>query len=74
MEVRSDPNQPSCGTLVAALGFASSAWRFVEPGCFHRLDGATTMSNLRYVVSNSRFLILPWNQMPEYRLKHPWAE
>jgi len=50
----------AAGHIVAALGFGASAWK-VKPR--DQLIGWTTdqrQQNLRLVVNNARFLILPW--------------
>lgn len=84
METRSDPDQPTGGTLVAALGFASSAWRLSSREAFIGWTEQQRVANLRYVVSNARFLILPWIRCPNLassilgrvvrRLPRDWEE
>ncbi len=64
LEACSDPNQLSGGTLVAALGFASSAWRLSTRDAFIGWTEQQRVANLRFVVSNARFLILPWIRCP----------
>jgi len=46
--------------LVAALGFASSAWRLSSRDAFIGWSDKQREVNLRLVVNNVRFLILPW--------------
>lgn len=46
--------------LVAALGFASSAWRLSSRESFIGWSDKQRETNLRLVVNNVRFLILPW--------------
>jgi len=46
--------------LVAALGFASSAWRLASRDAFIGWSDKQREVNLRLVVNNVRFLILPW--------------
>lgn len=51
---------PKRALLVAALGFAPAAWRVASRDAFIGWTDAQRVSNLRYVVGNARFLILPW--------------
>ncbi|MHC1743062.1 MAG: Druantia anti-phage system protein DruA [Syntrophobacteraceae bacterium] len=51
---------PRDAFLVAVLGYAASAWRVSSRDAFIGWTDEQRMANLRYVVSNSRFLILPW--------------
>lgn len=46
--------------LVAALGFAASAWRLSSRDYFIGWSDKQREANLRLVVNNVRFLILPW--------------
>ena len=46
--------------LVAALGFASAAWRLSSREAFIGWSEKQREVNLRLVVNNVRFLILPW--------------
>ena len=46
--------------LVAVLGFASSAWRLSSRDSFIGWSDKQRETNLRLVVNNVRFLILPW--------------
>ncbi len=52
------------GILLAVLGFASSAWRLSSRDQFIGWTDEQRIANLRYVVSNARFLILPWIRRP----------
>jgi hypothetical protein len=56
--------QPSDQILLAALGFASSAWQLASREAFIGWTEQQRVANLRYVVSNARFLILPWIKFP----------
>lgn len=55
-----DLNQPRSEPLLAVLGFAASAWRLSSRDEFIGWTDEQRTANLRYVVSNARFLILPW--------------
>ena len=46
--------------LVAALGFASAAWRLSSRDSFIGWSDKQRETNLRLVANNARFLILPW--------------
>jgi len=46
--------------LVAALGFASPAWRLSSREAFIGWSDKQRQANLRLVTNNVRFLILPW--------------
>lgn len=48
--------------LLAALGFASSAWRLASRDWFVGWTNEQRETNLKFVVNNARFLILPWIQ------------
>ena len=45
---------------LAAFGFASAALKVADRDNWIGWDPETRMANLRYVVNNTRFLILPW--------------
>lgn len=45
---------------VAAIGFASPAWKTRDRDAWIGWDHETRARNLHYVVNNTRFLILPW--------------
>jgi len=45
--------------LLAALGFASAAWRVLDRDDFIGWDDAQRLARLRLVVNNARFLIMP---------------
>jgi hypothetical protein len=49
---------------VAVLGFSGAAWRVEARERWIGWSEAERQRNLRYVVNNSRFLILPWAQSP----------
>ena len=59
-----NPNQARDGHLLAVLGFAASAWRLSSRDEFIGWSEQQRIANLRYVVSNARFLILPWIKSP----------
>jgi hypothetical protein len=46
--------------VVACLQFSSPAWRMAERDRWIGWDDATRGRNLQHVVTNSRFLVLPW--------------
>jgi hypothetical protein len=50
--------------LLAVLGFAGSAWRLSSRDDFIGWTEEQRVANLRYVVGNARFLILPWIRCP----------
>lgn len=54
----------SRGQLLALLGFSCAAWRLACRDLFIGWDDATRGANLKRVVNNSRFLILPWIKAP----------
>ncbi|MFX0136424.1 MAG: Druantia anti-phage system protein DruA [Candidatus Hodarchaeota archaeon] len=45
---------------VACLGWGSAAWRVKFRDEFIGWDKPTREGNLRFVVNNTRFLVLPW--------------
>ncbi len=45
---------------VGAIGFASPAWKTRDRDAWIGWDQDTRTHNLHYIVSNTRFLILPW--------------
>lgn len=47
-------------TVVGALQFSSPAWRMAARDQWIGWDDATRRRNLQHIVSNSRFLLLPW--------------
>ncbi len=49
---------------VAALGFSGAAWRVEARERWIGWSDAARQRNLRYVVNNSRFLIMPWVESP----------
>lgn len=49
--------------LLAALGFASAAWRLSAREKFIGWSNAQRETHLKLVVNNVRFLILPWNRI-----------
>jgi hypothetical protein len=57
-------NQPYDEHLLAVLGFAGSAWRLSSRDEFIGWTDEQRIANLRYVVGNARFLILPWIKSP----------
>ncbi len=79
-----DSDKSPNGILLAVLGFASSAWRLSSRDRFIGWNDEQRIANLRYVVSNARFLILPWIRCPNLasrilggivrRLPHDWEE
>jgi len=50
----------ACGQVVAALGFAASAWKTAPRDEFIGWSHKQRKRNLQLVVNNARFLILPW--------------
>jgi len=50
--------------LLAAIGFASSAWKLRSRDRFIDWDDNQRSANLKLVVNNARFLILPWIKLP----------
>ena len=79
-----DSDKSPNGILLAVLGFASSAWRLSSRDRFIGWNDEQRIANLRYVVSNARFLILPWIRCPNLasrilggivrRLPQDWEE
>ena len=49
--------------LLGALGFAAAAWRLSSRDRFIGWSDAQRETNLKLVVNNVRFLILPWNRL-----------
>jgi len=49
---------------VALLSFSAAAWATAARDRWIGWDGHLRRRNLRYVINNSRFLILPWVQAP----------
>lgn len=47
-------------TVVSCVQFSSPAWRMAARDAWIGWDDATRQRNLQRVVTNSRFLILPW--------------
>lgn len=47
-------------TLVGCIQFSSPAWRIAVRGRWIGWDDTTRAGNLQHVVSNSRYLLLPW--------------
>ncbi len=52
------------GELVAALSFGASAWRLAPRDAYIGWDNETRAQHLHLVVSNPRFLIVPWVRVP----------
>ena len=50
--------------LLAALGFAAGSWRLSSRDKFIGWSDEQRTANLKFVVNNSRFLILPWIKSP----------
>lgn len=50
--------------LLAAIGFSSSAWKLQSRDRFIGWNDAKRSENLKLVVNNARFLILPWIKFP----------
>ena len=59
-----EPASPQARPLLAALGFASSAWRVTARDHFIGWSDPDRVRNLKFVVGNARFLILPWIRAP----------
>jgi hypothetical protein len=49
--------------LLGALGFAAASWRLSSRDGFIGWSDAQRETNLKLVVNNVRFLILPWNRL-----------
>lgn len=47
------------GSLIAALGFAAAAWKVASRDQFIQWSDKQRLHNLRLVVNNARFLVLP---------------
>jgi hypothetical protein len=56
--------QSPTGSYLACLLFSSPAWKMVPRDAWITWTDAQRHRNLQYVVSNSRFLILPWVSVP----------
>ena len=52
------------GHLLAVIGFAASAWKLASRDRFIGWDDEQRVANLKLVVNNARFLILPWIRLP----------
>lgn len=52
------------GSVLACLQFSSAAWRMAARDRWIGWDDAARARNLPRVVNNSRFLILPWVEVP----------
>ena len=50
--------------LLAVIGFASSAWKLASRDGFIGWNDEERIANLKLVVNNARFLILPWIRIP----------
>ena len=50
--------------LVAVLGFSAGSWQLSSRDRFIGWTDEQRISNLKYVVNNARFLVLPWIQSP----------
>ncbi|MHC1728263.1 MAG: Druantia anti-phage system protein DruA [Syntrophobacteraceae bacterium] len=61
---RSAAGHPLAGQPLAALGFSSCAWRVACRDAYIGWNGDQRLANLRMVINNSRFLILPWIRVP----------
>ena len=48
------------GSLLAVLGFAAAAWKVASRDQFIQWSDEQRLRNLRLVVNNARFLVLPW--------------
>jgi len=55
---------PAHRVVVGCLQFSSPAWRLAVRDRWIGWDEATRRRNLQRVVSNSRFLLVPWVQVP----------
>lgn len=51
------------GQCLAALGFGAAAWQIAPRDTFIGWTAAQRQTNLRLVLNNARFLILPWVQV-----------
>jgi len=52
------------GNLLSCLLFTSAAWRMAPRDNWIGWDNPTRLAKLSFIVSNSRFLILPWVRIP----------
>jgi hypothetical protein len=50
--------------LLAVIGFASSAWKLSSRDRFIGWNDEQRVANLKFVINNARFLILPWLRIP----------
>lgn len=50
--------------LLAVIGFASSAWKLSSRDRFIGWNDEQRIANLKFVINNARFLILPWLKIP----------
>ena len=66
------PAQPELPPL-AALLFTSAAWRMAPRDRWIGWSDSVRQRNLPLVVNHSRFLILPWGQIPQPRQSYPVA-
>jgi hypothetical protein len=55
---------PLADVLLGALSFSSCAWRVSSRDAFIGWNDVQRIANLPLVINNSRFLILPWIQVP----------
>lgn len=72
------------GECIACLAFSGAAWRVEARDRWIRWDDAQRGRRLRYVVSNTRFLIFPWISVPNLasrllsvavrRLRDDWSD
>lgn len=61
--------QSQTGSYLACLLFSSPAWKMAPRDAWIDWTDAQRRRNLQYVVSNSRFLILPWVSVPSLASK-----
>jgi hypothetical protein len=52
------------GRELACVLFGSAAWKIAPRDAYIGWDRTTREMNLRYVTNNTRFLVLPWVQIP----------
>ncbi len=57
-------DMPRGQNLLAVLGFAAGSWRLSSRDTFIGWSDEQRTANLKFVVNNSRFLILPWIKSP----------
>ena len=50
--------------LLAAIGFSACAWKFLSRDRFIGWNDEQRIANLKLVINNARFLILPWISVP----------